>query len=324
MGFCPDYKLEILPEEGFDIHMDALEERLEACRKEGYFQGVKDLKIYYEYFLAENARGAVVIVHGLSEFTQKYHEFAGYLLNQGYHVFLYDQRGHGRSGRQTDRLDLIHVDQFTDYAKDLELFLQTVVRPATELPLYLYAHSMGGAVSALYLAKHPDTFVKAVMSAPMIMPIFGDVPLFFAQMGLGMYLLISNRKAPFWGTKEFDPNFKFENSHDKSRARFDRNMRLRLANPCYCTTPISMQWAYKSLFLGGKFTSKGFIRKLRTPILMLSGDHDTVVNTDYQAKFAEKYHLCRRVVMAGATHSMLLGEQQTIYDHVKQVLDHFG
>ena len=135
MKFQPDYQLHILQEETFDRQMEQILPQLEACRTEGEFSGFDGKKLHYEYFLAQDSRGAVVVVHGLSEFTQKYHEFAYYLLNQGYDVFLYDQRSHGLSCRLTDRTDLIHVDRFSDYRKDLSCFVRSVVRPVTAGPL---------------------------------------------------------------------------------------------------------------------------------------------------------------------------------------------
>ena len=79
----------------------------------------------------------MVILHGMSEFTCKHYELAYYLLQQGYNVFLYDQRGHGRSQRLTDRIDLIHVERFSDFVEDLDLFVNNIVLPAADKPLYL-------------------------------------------------------------------------------------------------------------------------------------------------------------------------------------------
>lgn len=323
MRFCPDYKLNILPEEGFDVQMDALAEKLEPCRTEGYFEGFDGEKLYYEYFLSAGNRGAVVIVHGLSEFSKKYHEFAGYLCNQGYDVFLYDQRCHGRSCRLTDRNDTIHVNKFADYSKDLHCFVEKVVRPATDKTLYIYGHSMGGAVTAMYLADHPETFSKAVISAPMIEPLTGGVNPTIARLGLSLYMIFGDKKKKFWGSKEFDPDFKFENSHDKSRARFERNMRYRWAEECYCTTPMTMGWVLQSLLVCKWTLKKSFMKKLKTPILMICGDTDKVVSMAAQKAFADKCPVCRQVVLPNAAHAMLLGEQETIREHVQLTLDHF-
>ena len=135
MKRVPDYQLTIPAEEDFSQAMADISGQLALYRQEGTFSGFDGRPLYYEYFLAQQSRGAVVILHGLSEFTGKYHEFTWYLLNQGYDVFLYDQRCHGRSCRLVDRQDMIHVNRFTDYQKDLQLFLQNIVNKQTQGPL---------------------------------------------------------------------------------------------------------------------------------------------------------------------------------------------
>lgn len=324
MKFRPDYQFSVFAEEEFAEKFQEAAAQMEPCRQEGFFHGFDGKDLYYEYFLAENSRGAVVILHGLSEFTKKYHEFAYYLLNQGYDVFLYDQRCHGRSCRLTENPDVIHVGRFTHYVRDLDRFVRDVVRPITDKPLYLYAHSMGGAVAALYLAEHPQAFRKAVLSAPMIEPLTGDIPPVVARVGLGAYLIFANKKKRFWRTNDFDPNYKFERSDDKSLARFTRHMELRRGERSYQTTPLSMQWIHQSVMLRPKLVSKRFGRRIQTPVLMLSAELDKVVNIQAQEAFAESCPACERVVMKGAYHAMLNGQVPTITEHIQRVLDHFA
>ncbi len=323
MKIKPSYQFSVLPEETFREQMTAITQQLLQCRKTGNFEGFDGASLYYEYFQAEDSRGAVVILHGLSEFTEKYHEFAWYLLNQGYDVFLYDQRCHGRSCRLTERLDLIHVDRFSDYRKDLHKFICDVVRPVTDGPLYLYAHSMGGAVAAQYLAEHTDTFQKAVLSAPMIQPLTNGIPIPIAYGAMTLHILAGRGKKKSWTAGEYDPNYPFERAHDRSRARFQLNMERRHQNPCYCTTPQTIRWVQQSVSLRGRLTSRRFLKKIRTPILMISAENDKTVCNQVQQKFAEKCEMCRRIVQPGATHAILCDKEQTVAAHVQQVLDHF-
>lgn len=324
MRFQPSYQLHILEEESFHRDIQTANRELDQCRTEGFFEGCDGNRLYYEYFLAEDSRGAIVVVHGLSEFTHKFHELAWYFLHQGYDVFLYDQRCHGRSCRLTDRDDVIHVDKFTDYAQDLHLFVKNIVRPATDKPLYLYSHSMGGSVAALYLAEHPDIFQKAVLSAPMIEPLTGSVSPAFARFGLGIYLLFADKKQKFWGSREFNPEHKFEDTRDKSRARFEHFMKIRRAFPCYCTTPMSMGWVHQSVKLRPRLMKRRLLERIKTPILMICAEHDGVVSPEAQKAFAEKCAACRRVVLPDATHGMLNGSREDIEGHVTLVLDHFN
>lgn len=324
MKIKPNYQLAVLPEEGFRESMSEIEMQLEQCRATGKFSGFDGKSLYYEYFQAENSRGSIVVVHGLSEFSEKYHEFAWYLLGQGYNVFLYDQRCHGRSCRLTHRTDLIHVNHFSDYRKDLHQFICDIVRPVTNGPLYLYGHSMGGAVAAQYLAEHPDVFQKAVLSAPMIQPLTGDVPILVARWGLSVYAFFGNSRKKCFTSDEYDPNYPFERSNDQSLSRFLWNMEKRHANPCYCTTPQTVRWVQQAICLRGKLTSKRFLKKIHTPILMICGEHDSVVCEDAQQEFAQRCPLCEKIVLPGATHGMLCGTPQTIAAHVQHVLDHFS
>ncbi len=324
MKHTPSYQLSVLQEASFPQEMDNVSAQLAQCRQEGYFCGFDGKELYYEYFQVQESRGAIVLVHGLSEFTGKYHEFAWYLLNQGYDVFLYDQRCHGKSCRLTNRLDMIHVDAFSHYQKDLDCFINRIVRKATDKPLYLFGHSMGGAVSVQYLAKHPEVFQKAVLSAPMIEPLTGNVSPAVARWGLGAYLLIGAGKKKFWGSDEFDPEYPFSRSQDRSFARFQWNMKTRLADKRLCTTPITIGWIQRSVSLRRKLTSKHFLKKIQTPIRMLCAEVDRVVSGEAQAEFAKNCAQCQRVVMPQSTHSMLWGTSENIAAYVQQVLDHFS
>lgn len=324
MKISPNYQFSVLQEDTFHTEMSVISRQLDLCRHEGTFSGVDGKELYYEYFMCRESRGAAVVVHGLSEFTAKYHEFAWYLLNQGYDVFLYDQRCHGRSCRLTPRQDLIHVDAFQDYQQDLHRFIQDVVRSATDQPLYLYAHSMGGAVALQYLQQHPNVFKKAVLSAPMIEPLTGNTPIWLARWGLTISLLFGNGKKKFWFADEFDPNYPFSRSHDRSLARFRRNMDIRLSDPCYCTTPQTIRWVQQAVMLRPKLTSRRFLKKLRTPILILSAQNDQAVSAKAQEEFAKMCPVCKRITLPDCTHSMLCGTAETISAHVQMVLDHFS
>lgn len=323
MKLIPNYQLSILPEESFAPEMDAIAEELKKYRVEGMFTGFDGQSLYYEYFQAQDSKGAVVVVHGLSEFSFKYHEFAWYLLHQGYDVFLYDQRCHGRSCRLTPRQDLIHVGKFSHYRKDLQCFLDQVVNKVTAGPLYLYGHSMGGAVAIDYLAHAPAVFQKAVLSAPMVEPLVGNVPILVARWGLAACLLFQDGKKKFWLSKEFDPDYPPSRSQDKSPARFLRNMQARLDNPCYRTTPQTLRWVHQSLLLRAKFTRKYFVNKIRTPILMLCAQNERIVSAKAQEAFVKKCPLCRQVVLADTFHGMLWGKTETVAEHVNLVINHF-
>ena len=198
MLFVPQTDFEIFDEESYFDKMSGVESVLEGCCNKGYFTSFDGNNIYYEYYISENSKATIVLVHGYTEFSKKYHELCYYLLNSGFNVFLYDQRGHGLSCRITKNIYVNHVESFDDYVRDLECYINTVVEPRQNgLPMYIYSHSMGGAVAALYLAENSNKIEKAVLSSPMIYPVCMPLPKNFLR-----YMLTNEAKKNGWERKK--------------------------------------------------------------------------------------------------------------------------
>lgn len=122
--------------------------------------------------------GGIIIVHGKGEFKEKYRELIFDFYNLGYDVHIYDQRGHGESGNLIPSdVNVVgrytHVDLFTDYSDDLEKVITHIKKifsyKSDSLSLFLWSHSMGGAVVLDCLQRSKCLAVKgAVLHAPMI------------------------------------------------------------------------------------------------------------------------------------------------------------
>lgn len=305
----PDYKLNIIEEEEFSDSINTVFTRVEKVKQSGKFVAFDGINIYYEYFLAGKSNSTVVIVHGLSEFTKKFYELAYYFLNQGFNVFMYDQRCHGLSDRLTSEKDLLHVDNFSDYEKDLTFFMEKVVLKVVEGPIYLFAHSMGGAVSAFYLAKNNDKIKKAVLSAPMFEPIVGNVPFAIARAGVKVAKVFVGSKRKFLSSKEFNPDIEFNYVPGLSKARFEHNMKLRRENPNYQSTPMSFGWVSNSLCIGKKLLKPRVVGNIDTPVLIISAGADEMVNNEIQKTFYKKCKNCKFESIENATHAILAGDE---------------
>jgi alpha-beta hydrolase superfamily lysophospholipase len=95
-----------------------------------------------------DARGTIVIVHGLGEHIGRYGHVAASLNGRGWRVGGYDQRGHGASEGGRGRLGAVD-----DLLRDLAVVLDAVrAEPDFLTPLVLLGHSMGGAVAARFVA----------------------------------------------------------------------------------------------------------------------------------------------------------------------------
>ncbi len=100
--------------------------------------------------------GGVLIVHGYGEHSGRYGHVAHAFTEAGLRVFAYDQRGYGRSeGRRA------YARSFDAYLDDLDRALQ-YIRPRTEenAPLFLFGHSMGGAVVLLHALERRRSLAR--------------------------------------------------------------------------------------------------------------------------------------------------------------------
>ena len=118
---------------------------------EGEFKGKDGVTLRYAALRQPKIDRAILIVNGRVESYLKYQELAWDLWRQGYSLYLIDHRGQGMSDRMLADKEKGYVDQFDDYVADLKQFHDEVIAQDQPAKLFLLAHSMGGAISALSL-----------------------------------------------------------------------------------------------------------------------------------------------------------------------------
>ena len=130
--------------------------------RDGRRDGVRSICLYQQAWHPQgHPRGVVVLVHGLRDHSARYAAFAERLVSDGYAVYAFDLRGHGRSGGGR-----VWVDDFEDYLRDLDQFVTEVRAAEPGVPLFLFGHSMGGAIVTLYTIERHPTLAGLVLSAP--------------------------------------------------------------------------------------------------------------------------------------------------------------
>ncbi len=117
----------------------------------------------------------VIVAPGLSEFGEKYFELAHDLLQRNLSLWVMDWQGQGLSDRHMKITPhKRHSSGFEDDVEDFHYFIMEYVKHSAvhpdvgRIPLVLLGHSMGGHIGLRYLQAHPDTFVCAAFSAPML------------------------------------------------------------------------------------------------------------------------------------------------------------
>lgn len=319
MLFQPSGQFSVIRENVFENEMKSVEQKLEQFVHKGYFNSFDDAQIYYEYFLADKPNASVVFVHGYTEFCKKYYELVWYFLHMGYNVFLYDQRGHGFSHRDVEDFQVTHVNRFEDYSDDLECFVDKIVLSAQkDVPIYLYAHSMGGAVAAFYLAKTRNKIQKTVLSAPLIYPVCMSLP-----RRLLRFLIKNAAKKEGWDTrlrfsKDFNPDVLFENSGDLSEGRFMYNLKARIHEPKYQNSCSSNRWNYETLGVISKIFKKNIVENIHSDILIVSAEKDTIVEIKPQKKLANRLK-CKYLCVKDAKHCLYTQKDDALQSFLDKI-----
>jgi len=156
---------------------------------------------------AVTARGICVLLNGQTEYIEKYFEVIDELRQRGFAVATFDWRGQGGSDRLLpDDSRKGYVHDFADYDNDLSVFMAQIVTPMGNAKPVALAHSMGGHNLLRYLARHPDDFSRAVLSAPMVAVSFrGNAAWLVAAVTLAQTLLGRGHHW-VWGMEGRDPH----------------------------------------------------------------------------------------------------------------------
>src|SRR5688572_17910602 len=121
-------------------------------------------------------RGICLLLHGLTEFLEKYDETAQELTARGLTVVSLDWRSQGASERRGSGNRAGHVTSFDEYDSDIGAIVMQGVEPIQKdqvargrapLPVIALAHSMGAHILLRFIHEHKRRFAGAVLTAPM-------------------------------------------------------------------------------------------------------------------------------------------------------------
>lgn len=281
----------VLPEEGYRERMKGVVEPYLAERKtEGYCEREAGKRIFYIRCLADCPRGIAVISHGYTETAEKHLENIYYFLQGGYHVFMPEHCGHGRSYRLcSDKgdLSLVHVDDYRRYMEDLLFVSRMASREFPGLPILLYGHSMGGGIAAAAAAREPELFSKLVLSSPMIRPNSAPIPWFLACLTAKAFCMAGKEEQYLMGNHAYDGLEQFSKSAAVSKARFDYYQEKRKREPLFQMSAASYGWLWQTARLDRYLQRKAW-RRMVCPVLVFQAEDEAYVSKKEQERFVRK------------------------------------
>ncbi|WP_034918660.1 lysophospholipase L2 [Erwinia sp. 9145] len=298
-------------------------------REEDEFTGVENVTIRYVRFISPQHDKVILLCPGRIESYVKYPEVAYDLFHCGYDVIIIDHRGQGRSERLLQDSHRGHVENFEHYVDDLEtLYLKEIVSRHYRRRFAL-AHSMGGAILALMIARQPTAFDAVVLASPMF-GIFLPMPVWMANRILNWtearpalrdgYALGTGR----WRAHPFGINM-LTHSHE----RYRRNLRFYADDPALRVGGPTYHWVREGMQAGLNILSKA--TAISTPLLLLQAGADKVVDNRAQDLFCQTMAAAgqpceggKPQVISGARHEILFEKDSMRAEALHAIVDFFA
>lgn len=113
-------------------------------------------------------KGVIILIHGLGEHSGRYAHVGKALAGAGYHLAGFDLRGHGLSGGKKG-----HIPNLEILRDDIDRFIsETMHRLESELPTFLYGHSLGGNIVLDAGFHHPNNLAGVIATSPCLRTAF--------------------------------------------------------------------------------------------------------------------------------------------------------
>ena len=256
------------------------------------FEGVKNIRINYAYFIHSNHKKKIIIIPGRCESYLKYQELSYDLYNQGYNIFILDHRGQGLSQRLQTNPNKGFVSNFQDYVSDVKYFIETISTTLDKSATYLLAHSMGAAIATRYLQENTIPIQAAALASPMFGFNAGNFPKSITFQALKLANRINRHLSSdswyFLGQKDYQA-VTFEKNHlTHSKSRYSAFLDLYQSTPALQLGGVTLQWLIEGFKAQQTIFAK--LEDISTPILVLQASKDLIIDNDAQHEFCQQLY----------------------------------
>ena len=124
------------------------------------FKTANNTNLYGQSWRPTHSLGVIVIVHGYAEHSGRYQWAALQFVERGFAIHTFDLRGHGKSSGARNLMR-----SYDDCLTDLATFIQQVKLKEPNKPLFLFGHSFGGTIAALFAIRFQSLLNGLVLSS---------------------------------------------------------------------------------------------------------------------------------------------------------------
>ncbi len=108
----------------------------------------------------ETPRAVIALVHGLGEHSGRYQHWGEMFNQENIGLISFDLSGHGRSTGKRGHTS------YDEANKDISLLLDEARSRYPDTPIFLYGHSLGGALVSYYILCHRPNIFGAIITSP--------------------------------------------------------------------------------------------------------------------------------------------------------------
>ena len=245
--------------------------------QDGLFAAADGLSLYYQSWLpTSTVKATVILIHGLGGHSGLFQNVVKALLPEGYALYSYDLRGHGRSPGQRG-----YINFWSEYRNDLVHLIAMVQQQHPRVPCFLMAHSLGSIIALDYaLYRYLNEGESKNNPYPKITGIVAASPPFGTHAKTDLRLKLGQLLSMSW------PRFSLSLGLSHILPSRDRSVVL-----AYAHDPLRHQRGTARLateFLKTANALRTHQSYLTLPILMLHGTDDKVADLTMSQDFFSK------------------------------------
>ncbi|MEI6876684.1 MAG: lysophospholipase [Spirochaetota bacterium] len=210
-----------------------------------------------------SAKAVVALVHGVGEHSQRYEHMAEAFSKEGVAMVAFDLPGHGRSegkrGHSSYVLVMVEIDRLIEEAR--------ARFPGAKV--FLYGHSLGGAICLNYLIERRPSLAGALIGSPGLSPAT-PVP--------GLKMLLARIMA------KIAPSFTLANDLDAEGLSRDAAIVKKYRDDPLMHDMISARLGLDLIESGQRIIMRA--AEISLPLLLLQGSADRFVDPGATERFA--------------------------------------
>ena len=255
----------------------------------------------------ESSNKIMLVLPGLVSRIERHELLAKHYASFGLGVWVLDFRGQGGPQRLVENKQMIHIDDFSDYIRDVEAL--ALWDKFNGKHISIFGHSMGGQVALQVLRKHPKMFELAVLEAPMVRIKTAPFPFLLAEplayifknwFGLGKQYCL--------GHGNYDPiqeSFKY-NRNCRDKALFDQHYFIHESHRELIPRSPSCGWMHAALSASRRFLNDlKPLGNVTTKVFLATAGDDKVLDTRHDSIIVSAFQKAAHHVYAGAWHCLI-------------------